>query len=261
MASQSQFEGLAQNYAQYRPKYPVEIIQKIRELIGLEVIERSPLLVDVGCGTGIATRMLRRVFGEPDKLRIVGIEPSDDMRSQAIAGTDSGERIEYRKGVAESLPLPDESAALVMAAQAAHWFDRPTFYAEAARVLASGGLIAILYNNRRHDDALQEEFTQLLERVSPGYQRTYRGTRFGDEIRDCGAFAPSIEFQVDWQLSQTCDQFLGFCFSTTYIRRAIEASNRAAIEDELIQLWSKHVKPSELLTVRYETELIAARRL
>jgi SAM-dependent methyltransferase len=39
--------------------------------------------------------------------------------------------------------LGDESVDLVTVAQAAHWFDRPTFYAEVRRVLRPGGVVAL----------------------------------------------------------------------------------------------------------------------
>lgn len=40
------------------------------------------------------------------------------------------ERIQYMQATAEPLPVSDNSATLIAATQAAHWFDRPAFYAE-----------------------------------------------------------------------------------------------------------------------------------
>ena len=39
--------------------------------------------------------------------------------------------------------MPDASVDLVLVAQAAHWFDLPAFYAEVARVLRPGGVLAV----------------------------------------------------------------------------------------------------------------------
>ncbi len=261
MANVSKFDKLAHHYAQFRPGYPAAIFERIRAMIAPAALKNGPLLIDVGCGTGISTRLLRAAFGLAPELRVVGLEPSDKMRAQAIGAAAAAERIEYLPGVAESLPFADGSAAVVMAAQAAHWFDRPRFYAEAARVLAPGGVFALVYNNRRwQDDAFQEDYERLVERVSPGYRRAYRDFAFAAELEATGLFTPPIETHVDWQRSMTRDEFLGMSFSTTYIAKAIEASSREAIEAEINSLWAKHLRADEILSVPYRTDLFAARR-
>ena len=42
------------------------------------------------------------------------------------------------------LPFPGNSVDLISACQAVHWFDIPGFYREADRVLAPGGVIAVI---------------------------------------------------------------------------------------------------------------------
>jgi SAM-dependent methyltransferase len=64
-------------------------------------------------------------------------------------------RIEYRVATAEELPLADGSTDLVVAAQAAHWFDFARFHAECRRVLRAGGLVALwTYEKFRVDPAV-----------------------------------------------------------------------------------------------------------
>ena len=121
----SGFEGLAQQYAQFRPSYPAELFRRLRELLDPATLRRAPLLIDVGCGTGISTRLLREAFpvslgpvgskiegegklaakGTADGPRIVGIEPSPDMRAQAEATTPPDAGIDYIAAAAEALPL------------------------------------------------------------------------------------------------------------------------------------------------------------
>ena len=78
-----------------------------------------------------------------------------------------------------------------MAAQAAHWFDRPRFYREAARVLDGRGLLALVFNCRLWQESpFMEEHERLLERLSPGYTRRYREIDFLAEAAATGLFAP-----------------------------------------------------------------------
>jgi SAM-dependent methyltransferase len=71
--------------------------------------------------------------------RVIGTDPSEAQIKRAA----THDRIEYTVARAESSGLPTGSVDLVTAAQALHWFDPPAFFAEAHRVLASGGAIAV----------------------------------------------------------------------------------------------------------------------
>ena len=62
------FTGLAETYARFRPSYPVQAIDFIMTRCGLG---RESLLVDVGCGTGIASRLFAA-----RGISVIGIEPN-----------------------------------------------------------------------------------------------------------------------------------------------------------------------------------------
>src|SRR5262249_27228598 len=97
------FSGLSQDYQRYRPDYPAEITAAGVAFLkagGLACDSRL-LAVDVGAGTGISTRAWRRTLGRV--CRIVGIEPGEDMRREAIAATPAHQRIEYRVLLASSI--------------------------------------------------------------------------------------------------------------------------------------------------------------
>ena len=76
---------------------------------------------------------------------VVAVEPLAEMLDQlrtAVPG------VTAVVGSAESLPLPDASADVVVCAQAFHWFDQEPAVAEIARVLRPGGHIALVWNVR-----------------------------------------------------------------------------------------------------------------
>ena len=90
--------------------------------------------IDVATGNGQAAVAPRRPFRE----RSSPTEPSAAQLAQAPAHP----RVEYRREAAESISVASGRADLLVAAQAAHWFDWPAFVREARRVLRPGGVLA-----------------------------------------------------------------------------------------------------------------------
>ncbi|KAH7417046.1 S-adenosyl-L-methionine-dependent methyltransferase [Cadophora sp. MPI-SDFR-AT-0126] len=103
------------------------------------------LLLDCGCGPGLATRDLALSFDQA-----IGVDPGAAMiaAAQEIGGkTKSGDEIRYVVAAAEDISgiegLQPESVDLLTAAMAAHWFDMSRFWTEAAKVVRPGGTVAL----------------------------------------------------------------------------------------------------------------------
>lgn len=123
------FSGHAAAYAAFRPRYPAALFA--------ELAARAPSrrrAWDCGAGNGQAALGLADHFEE-----VLATDPSAEQLAQAVRHP----RIEYRQLVAEPTDLADGSFALVTAAQAAHWFDLPRFFATVERLLEPGGLVAL----------------------------------------------------------------------------------------------------------------------
>ncbi len=180
LTAATRFSGLAEGYDRHRPDYPSEILMHIAAAPASGV---PKLAIDVGAGTGIATRLIASLL--PPEWRICGVEPNADMRDQAAAREGEGSRVSYIDAAAEALPFEAGAAGLVTVAQAIHWFDRPSFYAEVGRVLAPGGAFAILYNDRDLDrPGLLDDFETLIEREIPPYDRYYRQGKDSEDDQD-----------------------------------------------------------------------------
>src|SRR5438874_11739107 len=97
------FSGLADIYAKYRPTYPAEALEFILSRCGLV---SNSLVVDVGCGTGISSRLFAA-----RGLRVLGIEPNAEMRLAAEASPvpEDCPRPVYQEGRAEATGLPAQS--------------------------------------------------------------------------------------------------------------------------------------------------------
>ena len=242
------FNELADTYSKARPQYPKRLWAALRERLGRHSLPR--LAVDVGSGTGIATRQLALVLPE---WRVVGLEPGNAMRAQAVSDS-QGTAIEFSVGTAEDMPLETASTGLVIAAQALHWFDHTQFYAEAQRVLAPGGLIGILHNNRALEQLpLFEDYESFLEEHSPGYMRDYRDFDIAGELSSAG-FSQVSRFSTDWTRPVTHELFIELALSSSKMHAAVKQLGEEDTTRRLRVMLNRY-HPSGELEIPYISEL------
>jgi SAM-dependent methyltransferase len=236
------FAGLADDYERYRPSYPAAAIDAMTA--GLS---SGAVVIDIGCGTGIATRLLAA-----RGLVVIGVEPNDDMRSRALAAG-----LDVRLGTAEATGLPAACADLVLAAQAFHWFRPSPALAEFHRLLRPGGRCALIWNEP--DDA---------DPATAAYRAALRSTtsepRLLDRQSDSGlALMSDPHFHNAQRLSfsheQSCDRIglLGRAASVSYAPR--DAEGAARLESMLSEVFAEHAVAGRI-TLRYETVLTIAER-
>src|SRR5438034_3494983 len=98
--------------------------------------------LDIGCGTGRYTRLLRAML--PGGSRLAAADVSAAMLAQLKAASQRhAEEVAPLLAAAEQLPLRAASLDLVTAFNCVHHFDLGRFLAAAARVLAPGGQLFI----------------------------------------------------------------------------------------------------------------------
>src|SRR3989338_569655 len=132
MRGNDRFQDRAEVYAQARPDYPPALADWLRSVAGWDASRVSTVL-DVGCGTGISTRML---LAQGLARTAIGLDPSAAMLAQAEASSSSSSR-SYVCGPAEEVDalLPLHSVDAIAVAQAFHWLDRTRCRRAFARVL------------------------------------------------------------------------------------------------------------------------------
>lgn len=95
-------------------------------------------ILDVGAGTGMLLRSLRRLFPE---AFLAGIDLAPGMGSAALGAPARDEKLLYVEGDAECLPFSDASFDLVVSTSAFQWLNTlDAAFAEVFRVLSPGGM-------------------------------------------------------------------------------------------------------------------------
>jgi SAM-dependent methyltransferase len=130
--------------------------------------------------------------------------------------------VEYRSARAEASGLPDRSVDLVTAAQALHWFDTAAFFAEAKRVLAAGGAIAVWgYGDPVLEDARLHSIVHEFNRgmLEPWWYPERKLLLAGYETIDF-PFAeismPEFSLEQRWNLSQLAGLLRTWSATTRY---------------------------------------------
>jgi len=251
------FQGSADRYAASRPGYPERLLKALSEAILQEPPQAGGVVADVGSGTGIFTRQLRAML--PAATPVVGIEPASDMRLKAAAMSALTHGIAYTDGLAQQLPLAAGSARAVVAATAAHWFDRPTFYAEAHRVLMPSGILAIAEYVR--DDAGSPAAAAVVDFLARhGGPRAYVRPNYPAELEHAAGFANFRHLTVPVTLQLTAEAFTGLALSSSHARAAIEALGEATAVTMLKQMVAPCVSGDGRIPYGYIFHLLTVRR-
>jgi SAM-dependent methyltransferase len=154
-------------------------VRRIRQLLP----DRPVTGLDVGCGTGRYSRLLRGLL--PDGSLLVGSDVSAAMLAQFKAGNHG-----HALGVvpvvstAEELPLRTASLDLVTAFNCVHHFDLGRFLTAVARVLQPDGRLFI------YTRTPQQNARTIWGRYFPGFteheQRLHSEAVFRDAVRRTG---------------------------------------------------------------------------
>jgi SAM-dependent methyltransferase len=155
------FDREAERYDRYRPTYPAALIDDLLgpRPEGLDVL-------DVGCGTGIASRLIAQ-----RGAKVLGVEVAPRMAE--IARTYG---IDVEIGAFEDWNPAGRRFDRVISAQAWHWLNLPVATVKAAAVLRLGGRLCLIWNAGFPSDDFADALDEVYGTVLPsGVHTVFRG--------------------------------------------------------------------------------------
>lgn len=196
------FNEVPELYDRVRPGYPDQLFADLVHITG--VGDRSSVL-EVGCGTGQATRSLAALG-----CSVTALEPGADLAALARQRLATFDNVEVLTSSFEEWS-PATRFDLLVAASAWHWVDPSIGWPRAHDVLNPGGWMALLGNvvvRRPTEPEVYAETADLHERFSP---------------RNPGWSHPPLEDDVratdeGWGLVEDPGGLSGRLFSPTIVR-------------------------------------------
>jgi len=247
----ARFSDRVENYVHYRPGYPAEVLDLLRDGCGLRP---SHVVADVASGTGAFTRLLLE-----NGNSVFAVEPNAAMREmgvrqlESLGSFQSNNRLVSVAGTAEETTLRSASVDFVTAAQAAHWFDLPRARAEFVRILRSQGWCVLIWNERETTTrCFLRDYEQLLLTYGTDYQevRHERTTAMIHEF-----FAPALSEERVFSLRQEFDYegLAGRLLSSSYAPLEGHPSYGSMMQ-ELERIFRAHAEHGEV-AFEYKTRV------
>ena len=186
-------------------------------------------------------------------VHVTAVEPGAGMRGVA----EPHPNVTWLDSRAEATGLGAESVDLVLSAQSFHWFRPDEAIKEFARILRSGGRLAIMWNRRSQTDALTAGYRAAIHDV--GGESAAEQMPFDPAvISRSGLFTPAERLTFSNTQRLDLDGLIGRARSASYVPKNGQSGDRLL---ELLRvLHREHADADGFVTLVYETEVFRARR-
>jgi SAM-dependent methyltransferase len=231
------FNEVPELYDRVRPAYPGELFA---DLVAITGVGSGSSVLEVGCGTGQATRSLAALG-----LSVTAVEPGAGMAALAHRRLAAFGSVEVENSTFEEWDDGGRRFDVLVAASAWHWVDPSIGWRRAHDLLSTGGWMALLGHvvvRRPGEPEVYAETADLHERFAPG-NPGWGHPPLKDEVRMTGEgwglvegpgslFGPAI---VRWYPAVQWFDGAGFAdlLRTTSLYRRLDSGVREPLLDAI----------------------------
>lgn len=254
------FGEVADLYDEYRPSYPVLLVE---DLIEIAALGGDRAVLEVGAGTGKATLM----FAERG-LPVTAVEPSAEMAAVARRACSAFPRVRIEEHDFEDWDATGQTFPLIFAAQSWHWIQTPVGFIKASRLLEPGGVLAAFWNRPVWPEAparvaLVRAYHQAAPGLDPADDPMHPENQFHDDDADWsepvveteGLDQPEVRSYASWHTYST-DAYVQL-LRTHSATRIMPPEQRAALLDAITSAITAH---GDTIALPMRTRLCIARR-
>lgn len=240
-------ETLGPNVAENYERYFVPAIGRpvAEELIRTAALKPGERVLDIGCGTGIVTRLAAEQAGPG--TRVAGLDPNPGMLAIARRTIPAAISAEWYEAGAEAMPFSDDEFDVALSQMSLQFVpDKAAALREVRRVLASGGRLVL--NVPGPTAPLFDIFADAMGRhIAPetaGFVRQVFSLHDVDEVRGMldGAGFDEVEVEAsenDLVLPGPREFLWQYIYSTPLLAPVKDAGEtaRGALESEVLAGW------------------------
>jgi trans-aconitate methyltransferase len=200
------FDSAAELYDRARPSYPSALID---DLVSLTGIQAGDHLLEVGCGTGKATRQLA-----PLGFAITCIELGPALSAVARRELSAYENVTVVNADFDTWQGAQRFKT-VYAATSWHWLDPATRYRRAWQLLEPDGHLAfwsaghvVPFDGDPFFTEIQEVYDEIGEGLPAGRQVDDPLPHFVTELEASGCFEDIVARRYQWEVTYDADSYL-----------------------------------------------------
>lgn len=243
--SKERFSDRVADYVKYRPAYPHDIVDFLQSKYGLS---KDKQIADVGAGTGISAQLFLN-----EGYNVIAVEPNKEMREKAIELLGGFTGFSTVDGAAENTNLPPESVDVIVCGQAFHWFDVEKTKEEFKRILKPGGIVVLIWNERKTESAFEKEYDELIIKHARDYVKV---NHRNIDYQNIAAFFDPIPCYLEIFINKQVFDYAGLegrLLSSSYMPQRADDGYGAMVAD-LKMLYDKY-QENDRITIYYNTKV------
>ena len=246
----------AELYDRMRPTYPYAIFD---DLASFGQLTPGCRVLEIGCGTGQATRALAE-----RGYHVIALDVGASMVQVARRRLAAFANVHLVQSAFEAWRLPRERFDAVVSATAFHWLNPDLRVGKAARALCDGGTLALISTHHvaGGDAQFFEEVQACYERWDPSTPPGLRLSSQDDipadtaELDSSGLFEPAVVHRYAWAQSYAASEYRDLLLTYSG-HRALDPTRRTHLLDCITDLIETRF--SGRITKHYMNQLCLAR--